>query len=137
VYEPDGTCVFLPLQPDWVGKNMSELRDMNGKPMVQLVAQVGKRPEKDASGWVFYLWPDKTQLIPQWKSAYVRKVVTPSGKTYVIGSGVYDMNMEKVFIEERVRMAGDLLESQGKDAAFREFRYRYSLDFRAQSPGIA
>src|SRR5215467_8840383 len=28
-YEPDGTCVFHPLQPDWVGKNMSELRDMN------------------------------------------------------------------------------------------------------------
>ena len=42
VYAPDGTCVFHPLQPDWVGKNMSELRDMNGKPMVQLVAQVGE-----------------------------------------------------------------------------------------------
>ena len=112
VYEPDGTCVFHPLQPDWVGKNMSELRDMNGKPMVQLVAQVGERPGKDASGWVFYLWPDKTQLIPQWKSAYVRKVVTPSGKTYVIGSGVYDIKMEKAFVEERVRMAGELLESR-------------------------
>jgi signal transduction histidine kinase len=122
VYQPDGTCVFHPLQPDWVGKDMSELRDMNGKPMVQLVAQVGERPEKDASGWVFYLWPDKTQLIPQWKSAYVRKVIAPSGKTYVIGSGVYDIKMEKAFVEERVRMAGELLESQGKDAAFRQFR---------------
>ena len=122
VYEPDGTCVFHPLQPDWVGKNMSELRDMNGKPMVRLVAEVGEKPQKDASGWVFYLWPDRTQLIPQWKSAYVRKVVTPSGKTYVIGSGVYDLKMEKAFVEERVRMASALLESQGKDAAFREFR---------------
>ena len=122
VYEPDGTCVFHPLQPDWVGKNMSELRDMNGKPMVQLVAAVSEKPQKDASGWVFYLWPDKTQLIPQWKSAYVRKVVTPSGKTYVVGSGVYDLKMEKAFVEERVRMASELLESQGKDAAFREFR---------------
>jgi len=122
VYEPDGTCVFHPLQPDWVGKNMSELRDMNGKPMVQLVAQVGKRPEKDASDWVFYLWPDKTQLIPQWKSAYVRKVVTPSGKTYVIGSGVYDIKMEKAFVEERVRMACDLIEKEGKEKAFQELR---------------
>ena len=100
VYEPDGTCVFHPLQPDWVGKNMSELRDMNGKPMVRLVAEVGEKPQKDASGWVFYLWPDRTQLIPQWKSAYVRKVVTPSGKTYVIGSGVYDLKMEKAFVED-------------------------------------
>ncbi|PYJ25990.1 MAG: hypothetical protein DME91_01015 [Verrucomicrobia bacterium] len=122
VYEPDGTCVFHPLQPDWVGKNMSELRDMNGKPMVQLVAAVSEKPQKDASGWVFYLWPDKTQLIPQWKSAYVRKVVTPSGKTYVVGSGVYDLKMEKAFVEERVQLASELLESQGKDAAFREFR---------------
>ena len=122
VYEPDGTCVFHPLQPDWVGKNMSELRDMNGKPMVKLVAQVGKRPENDASDWVFYLWPDKTQLIPQWKSAYVRKVVTPSGKTYVIGSGVYDIKMEKAFVEERVRMACDLIETRGKEEAFQQLR---------------
>jgi signal transduction histidine kinase len=122
IYEPDGTCVFHPLQPDWVGKNMSDLRDMNGKPMVQLVAQVGTSPEKDASDWIFYLWPDKTQLIPQWKSAYVRKVIAPSGKTYVIGSGVYDIKMERVFVEERVRMACDLLESQGKEAAFRQLR---------------
>src|ERR1700746_534683 len=25
VYQPDGTCVFHPLQPNWIGKNMSEL----------------------------------------------------------------------------------------------------------------
>ena len=122
VYEPDGTCVFHPVQPDWVGKNMSGLRDMNGKPVVRLVAQVGEKPQKDANDWVFYLWPDKTQLIPQWKSAYVRKVVTPSGKTYVIGSGLYDIKMEKAFIEERVRMACELLETKGKDVAFRELR---------------
>jgi len=122
VYEPDGTCVFHPLQPDWVGKNMSELRDMNGKPMVRLVAEVGEKPQKDASGWVFYLWPDRTQLIPQWKSAYVRKVVTPSGKTYVIGSGVDELKMDEAFVEARVRMAAALLDSQGKDAVFPDFR---------------
>jgi len=122
VYDLDGTCVFHPLQPDWIGKNMSELRDMNGKPMVKLIAEVGKKPEKDASAWVFYLWPDKTQLIPQWKSAYARKVVTTSGKTYVIGSGVYDIKMEKAFVEERVRTACDLLQTKGKEAAFRQFR---------------
>jgi hypothetical protein len=46
---------------------MSELRDMNGKPVVRLITEIGESPEKDASGWIFYLWPDKTQLIPQWK----------------------------------------------------------------------
>jgi hypothetical protein len=126
--------VFHPVQPDWVGKKMSELRDMNGKPTVQLVAQVCKKEENDASDWVFYLWPDKTQLILPWKSAYVRKVVTPSGKTYVIGSGVYEIKMEKAFVEERVQMAGELLETRGKDVAFQEFVIRFRrLCFLAHS----
>jgi signal transduction histidine kinase len=60
IYQLDGTCVFHPVQPEWVGKNMSELRDMNGKPMVRLVTGIGEGAQKDASGWVFYLWPDKT-----------------------------------------------------------------------------
>ncbi len=122
IYQLDGTCVFHPVQAEWVGKNMSELRDMNGKPMVHFVTEIGEEPQKDASGWVFYLWPDKTQLIPQWKSAYVRKVVTPSGKTYVIGSGVYNIKIEKAFVEQCVRMACELLETKGTEAAFREFR---------------
>ena len=29
IYQLDGTCVFHPVQAEWIGKNMSELRDMN------------------------------------------------------------------------------------------------------------
>ena len=122
VYKLDGTCVFHPVEPGLVGKNLGDLRDMNGKPVVRLITEIGESPEKDASGWVFYLWPDKTQLIPQWKSAYVRKAVTPDGRTYVIGSGVYNVKIEKAFVEQRVRMACDLLQAEGPDAAFHEFR---------------
>ncbi len=122
VYELDGTCVFHPVETDFVGKNLMDLHDMNGKPVVQLITDVGRNPEPDASGWVFYLWPDKTQLIPQWKSAYVRKVVTPTGKTYVLGSGVYNIKIEKAFVQDRVTRAAALLESRGKEVAFKEFR---------------
>jgi len=122
VYDVDGNCVFHPVAPELVGKNAMDLRDMNGKPVVRRLTEIGLRPEKDASGWVFYLWEDNTQLIPLWKSAYVRKVVAPGNKVYVIGSGVYNIKIEKVFVQDRVNQACALLESKGKDAAFREFR---------------
>ena len=67
---------------------------------------------------MFYLWEEQTQLSPQWKSAYVRKAVAPDGKVYLVGSGVYNIKIEKPFIVERVKMAADLILSEGKDAAF-------------------
>ncbi len=122
VYALDGTCLFHPVTPELVGQNAINLRDMNGKPIIQLITDVGRKPEKDAHGWVFYLWQNQTQLTPSWKSAYIRKVVAPNGQTYVIGSGSYNIKVEKPFIEERVRMAADLLKSAGKHAAFQQFR---------------
>jgi signal transduction histidine kinase len=122
VYALDGTCIFHPITPDLIGKNVIDLRDMNGKPIIRQITDVGRKSENDASGWVFYLWQNQTQLIPTWKSTYVRKVVGPNGLTYVVGSGSYNIKVEKIFVEERVRMAVDLLASAGRDAAFKEFR---------------
>jgi len=126
VYAMDGACLFHPIQPELIGKNLMNLRDMDGKPVIQFLVEIGRRPERNASGWVFYLWPDKTQLIPLWKSAYIRKVIAPGNKTYLVGSGVYNIKTEKSFVEARVRMAADLLQTKGKDIAFQEFRDRAS-----------
>jgi signal transduction histidine kinase len=121
-YLVDGTCVFHPITPELVGKNVLDLRDLHGKPIIQSIVDIGKKPGNDASGWVFYLWENQIQLTPMWKSTYVRKVVAPSGKTYVIGSGLYDIKVERVFIEERVNRAADLLKAEGKAAAFKQFQ---------------
>jgi signal transduction histidine kinase len=121
-YLVDGTCVFHPLTPELVGKNVLDLRDLNGKPIIQSIVDIGKKPGADASGWVFYLWENQIQLTPMWKSTYVRKVVAPDGKTYVIGSGLYHIKMERLFIEERVNQAADTLKAEGKAAAFRQFQ---------------
>ena len=126
VYAIDGTCLFHPIQPELIGKNLIDLRDMDGKPVVQFVTAIGRKPERNASGWIFYLWPDKVQLTPLWKSAYIRKVIGPGNKTYLVGSGVYNIKTERWFVEERVRMAVDLLQTKGKDIAFQEFRNRAS-----------
>jgi signal transduction histidine kinase len=122
VYDLDGTCIFHPITPELIGKNVIDLRDMNGKPIIRQITDVGRKPASHASGWVFYLWEDQTQLTPSWKSAYIRKVTAANGQTYVVGSGSYNIKVEKVFIEERVRMAAELLKSAGKDAAFKQFQ---------------
>jgi signal transduction histidine kinase len=126
VYGTDGTCFFHPIQPELVGKNLMDLRDMDGKPVVRWITEIGRKPEKNAHGWIFYLWPDKVQLTPLWKSAYLRKVVRPGDKTYIVGSGIYNIKTERFFVEERVRMAAELLRSRGKEVAFQEFRNRAS-----------
>ena len=55
-----------------------------------------------------------------------RKAIGPGNKIYLVGSGVYNIKTERSFVEERVRIAADLLRAKGKDVAFREFRNRAS-----------
>jgi signal transduction histidine kinase len=122
VYDIDGTCVFHPANPELVGLNLMGLRDMNAKPVVQWITDVGRMTNNDASGWVFYLWEEGRELNPLWKSSYVRKVVPQDGKVYVLGCGVYDIKIERAFVKERVDRAVALLKAKGKDVAFRDFR---------------
>lgn len=122
VYDRQGTCLFHPIEMNLIGCNLVKLRDMNGKPVVQSITEVAQKPEADAHGWFFYLWEEKTQFIPMWKSSYVRKAVGPDGKIYLVGCGIYNIKMERKFIEERVNQAAELLRTQGKEAAFQAFR---------------
>src|SRR5262245_1094076 len=122
VYAPDGTCLFHPITPELVGQNAMSLHDITGNPIIRPITDIGRKCEKDASGWVFYLWQNQTQLTPSWKSTYVRKVARPDGRIYVIGSGSFTIRVEKLFVEERVRLAADLLLAAGKETAFKQFQ---------------
>jgi hypothetical protein len=121
VYTPDGTNVFHPIEHGFVGKNLINLQDADGKPVVRLITDIAKNPAKDAGGWVFYLWEDQTQLIPLWKSSYIRKAIAPNGRIYLVGSGLYNMKIEKTWVADRVKLACDLLQAKGKAEAFKEF----------------
>jgi hypothetical protein len=122
VYDICGTCMFHPVEPEFVGKDLMNLRDMNGKPVIRMITDVAKKPDDRAAGWVFYLWEDGTQISPLWKSSYIRKVIGPGKKTYLIGSGLYNIKIEKEFVRERVDEAVELLNTKGKEAAFEDFR---------------
>ena len=121
VYDSAGTCMFHPTIPELVGKNLMDFRDMNGKTPMRSITEVCRKPQRDAHSWVFYLWQEKNEFEPKWKSAYVRKVVMPDGEVCVIGAGHHSLKIEKVMVQENVQSAVDLLLTQGKQAAFKEF----------------
>ncbi|HEX9022817.1 MAG TPA: cache domain-containing protein [Geobacteraceae bacterium] len=122
IYDVYGKCVFHPVNPELVGRNLIDLRDMNGEPVLRYITDIGRRSQRDASGWVFYLWEEGTQFLPRWKSAYIRKVVAPDGLVYMVGSGSYNLKIEKSFVRERVDLAVELIRSKGKSAAFDELK---------------
>ena len=114
IYTVDGTCVFQPEEPTLVGKNLIEMRDIAGRPIVRGITDVARRPEPDASGWVFYLWEDLPRLSPSWKATYIRKVVTPDHKVYALGAGLYHPKTERVFVKDNVDKAVQLLSQVGQ-----------------------
>jgi hypothetical protein len=122
VFDSDGVCLVHPVAPSLVGQNMLGIRDFDGKPVIANMVRLTRAPAPDASGWFFYLWEDGTQFFPVWKSGYVRKVVAPSGRTMVIGSGLYNLRVEREFVRERVDQAADLLQREGRIAAFKRFQ---------------
>jgi len=120
VYDDRGTVAFHPVEPELVGQDLSNFRDIEGRPVIARMMEIGRRPERDASGWVFYLWEGPWHTRPEWKGSYVRKAVSPDGRVFVVGSGLYDVKIEKVFVEDGVDQAAELIRTLGREAAFAE-----------------
>jgi hypothetical protein len=120
VYDDRGIVAFHPIELELVGQDLSRFRDIEGRPVIAEMMEIGRRPEPDASGWVFYLWEGPWHTRPQWKGSYVRKAVSPDGRVFLVGSGLYNVKIEKVFVEERVDQAAELIRTLGREAAFAE-----------------
>ena len=118
VYAEDGTVAYHPVEPELIGENLMELKDPFGKPVVKYITDIAKQSEKNAAGWVMYHWEDNTQLIPVRKSSYIRKVVAPNGKLYAVGSGRYNLKIEKRWVAKRVIDASELIKRLGTARAF-------------------
>lgn len=88
VNSPDGVELVNPAFPEVEGRNLLDLKDASGKPMVKEYIELALR---QGSGWTSYLWPqpDRSRL-PVRKTTYVRKVVLPGGETLIVGSGLYE-----------------------------------------------
>lgn len=119
VLDPEGN-MLVHADAEMEGKNQMELKDINGKPIIRgLITAATNFPDK-AEGWYHYQWPVPGGLLARWKSSYVRLVKAPSGKSYIIGSGMYNDRMEREFVVDAVKEAVGLIEKNG-EAAFRVF----------------
>ena len=112
-YDITGKCVFHPIEPSLVGKDLSGFRDIENRLVVKMITDVGRDDRRDNNGWVFYLWEEPWHSFPKWKSSYIRKAVAPDKKVYLIGCGLYDMKTEKTFISQQVDKAADLMIRDG------------------------
>lgn len=109
-----GHSLCHPAKPSLEGRTVLDLRDPYGKPIVR---NFMREVEDDGEGWVHYLWPRPgagTNF--NWKTTYVRRAVLPDGGEVIVGSGLYQMPMERMFVVEQVDDAAELLRAEGEDA---------------------
>jgi signal transduction histidine kinase len=114
VYAMDGTRVFHAANPSLEGRNVSDAKDALGRPYGKMLLEAAASPSGE--GWVHYMYPEPGDIFPTWKSTFVKRVTYPDGKQYALGSGIYNMQMNKAFIEDLVNRAAALLAAQGHQA---------------------
>ncbi len=113
VIDVKGYC-FVHEDTSRIGKNISELKDINGKPIIQWF--IRKALGASQSGWTHYLWVKPGETNPVWKTTYTKLANAPSGGIYIVGAGLYNMKMEKAFAVEAVDDAIVLLHQMGPKA---------------------
>jgi len=114
VFNMDGARVFHAAEPESQGQNDAGLKDDMGRGIGKMILETGA--SASGEGWVHYMYPEPKEVFPTWKSSFVKRVTFPDGKQYIVGSGIYNMHMDKTFIEDVVNHAGSLVEKQGKEA---------------------
>ena len=110
-FTKNGTRALHAMEPQTEGRNDIALKDVLGRPIVKMFLDAGF--SKAGEGWVHYMWPEPGEIFPSWKSAYVKRVTFPSGKQYIVGSGIYNMQLDKMFIEDMVNRASALVAEKG------------------------
>ncbi len=114
VWSMDGLRVFHAADPGIEGQRAGAAKDVLGRPYGQMFLEAGGSPAGE--GWVHYMYPEPGKLFPMWKSTFLKRVEFPSGEPYLIGCGIYNMQMDKAFIEDVVNRAAALVEAQGTQA---------------------
>ena len=114
VWSMDGTRIFHAANPAGEGQNMRGMKDILGRPIGRMILDAAGSPAGE--GWIHYMYPEPEDIFPTWKSTFVKRVTFPSGEDRVIGCGIYNMQMDRAFIEHVVNHAASLIEERGKDA---------------------
>jgi cytochrome c len=81
VYDLKGVCVAHGNNPKMVGKDLSQMKDANGKTIIQDFIEL---VNKKGTGWVEYSWPNPVTKNVELKSSYIVKV-----DDILLGAGIY------------------------------------------------
>ena len=87
--DTNSNIIMHPIKPSLDGKNLSNFKDSDGKPVFKLFSETAK---EKGEGFVDYKWPKPGVNKPVSKISYV-KLFKPWG--WVIGSGIYLESIEK------------------------------------------
>ncbi len=141
VEDPQGQVHVNAPQPAIEGQNIIDFKDKGGKPLVRdYINLVHQHPSGET--WAHYQWNRPPSGAIAWKSSFVKSVKAPSGKEYLVGCGLYDLPTDKMFVEDTVMSAVQLLEQQGT-AAFKtlndktsQFQYKDVYIFVLDEKGV-
>ena len=81
IYDFNGINVAHGARPALVGKNLINLKDPDGVPLIRQMVDIVNGP---GSGWIDYKWPDPITNVIEDKSSYVEKM-----GDYLVGVGIY------------------------------------------------
>lgn len=115
VFDLQGKMLVHP-DPKLEGKNQLNLKDTAGKPIIKGLLSAAQAGPSKPEGWYHYQWPVPGSNHPAWKSSYVQLVKAPSGKSYLVSSGMYTNFMERAFVIDAVENAVAELEKHGSAA---------------------
>jgi signal transduction histidine kinase len=114
VWTLDGTRILHAADPTTEGQAAGGTTDVLGRPYGAMFLEAAA--SSSGEGWVHYMHPEPGNIFPTWKSTFVKRVTYPSGKQYILGCGIYSMQMDKIFIEDVVNRAVALVRDRGKEA---------------------
>ncbi|MFD2518476.1 cache domain-containing protein [Salinimicrobium flavum] len=90
VASPDGTELVNPALPSLEGRNLIDMKDLDGNPVVK--KEIDLAMEK-GSGWLEMSWFLPGTNTPAQKMTFVKKAEA-NGETFIVGSGYYEVEQE-------------------------------------------
>lgn len=142
VIDTEGYVFVNSSRPELEGKKHISLKDLMGKQFIKSFINETTGYSFKKEGWTHYVWYKPGEEMAMWKTSYVKLVKAPSGKEFIVGSGLYNVKMEKVFVVDVVDEAAELIKRKGKQAFAKirdplgDFNYLTTYVFVIDSKGI-
>ena len=115
VYDLEGVNIFHAGMPELENRDLREIRDKDGKRLLDLVFEAVANPE-NPHGWVHYTWWEPGKFYPVPKSSCHFQVRLPDGRDAIIGGGINYPLEEREFARIAVDSAVNLIQAKGDSA---------------------